>query len=263
MILFTGNSAISRAFLEMFPCKIISARKLNNVELAFWIMKTDVIIHNAAVLNANNYKDYIEGNFILTKRIIDLVNDIKPSIKFLNISSMSILSGDNEYLHFEKMTDYGFSKFIAEQYCLNSPLRNKTNIRFSTIFYADEKRDGISKLIFDCVNRNEIILYNDGSSTRDILPMKTLCQYLYRLSKMKVLNQTVNIVSGKVYSFREIAHYLKAKNNKLIINNLSENVKYILSDFSKNDIEYLGFIDVDIENELSIYYDRLNEDINI
>ena len=169
MILLTGSGEIAECFSENFKCTIISARKLSDNELIFWIKKADVIIHNAAIINAESLDDYLEGNFILTKRIVDLVYKTKSSIKFINISSMSILFNNDEYLNIFNMTDYAFSKFISELYCLKHPLVDLTNVRFSTIFYGNEKRDGISKLIYDCVKYNEITLFNEGSALRDII----------------------------------------------------------------------------------------------
>lgn len=263
MILFTGSGAISECFSELYTCKIISARKLSDDELGFWIMNADIIIHNAALINANSFKEYIDGNFILTKRILDLVCKIKPSIKFINISSMSILSNNDEYLQVDEMTDYAFSKFISEKYCLNSNLNSITSVRFSTIFYANEKKDGISKLIFDCVNKNEITIYNDGNARRDILPLKALCHYLFCLSEQGINNKTINIVSGNTHSFKEVVNFLKLKNNKLLINNLCTDVKQVLSNFSKRDIEFLGYLHIDIQKEISDYYDKLYENINL
>ena len=77
MILFTGSGAIAECFKNFFPCKIISARALNDDDLTSHILSVDVIIHNAALINAESFKDYIEANFILTKRILDLVYKIK------------------------------------------------------------------------------------------------------------------------------------------------------------------------------------------
>jgi hypothetical protein len=263
MILFTGSGAIAKSFSKLFQCKIISARNLSDDELTSHILKAEVIIHNAAIINTESFKDYIDGNFILTKRILDLVNKVKPSIKFINISSMSILSNNDEYMLVDKMTDYAFSKFISEQYCLKNSLEKLVNVRFSTIFYGNEKRDGISKLIYDSIKINEITIYNEGSALRDIIPIKILCQYLYKLSKLENFERKINIASGNPISFRRIVNILKNKNEDLIINNVINNPTSVLANFSKKDILNIGEIDFDIENEVLNFYNKLNENINI
>jgi nucleoside-diphosphate-sugar epimerase len=263
MILFTGSGAIAKSFAEIFQCEIISARNLSDDELTSHIIKADVIIHNAAIINAESFKDYIEGNFTLTKRILDLVNEVKPSIKFINISSMSILTNNNEYMQADKMTDYAFSKFISEQYCLKNSLEKLVNVRFSTIFYENEKRDGISKLIYDSFKNNAITIYNEGSALRDIIPIKILCKYLYKLSKLENFERKINIVSGKPISFRRIVDILKNKNDRLIINNVINNTTSVLADFSKKDILNIGEIDFDLEDEVLNFYNKLNENIDL
>jgi hypothetical protein len=264
MILFTGSGAISECFLEYFPCKIISARNLSNYDLSNWILKADVIIHNAAIIKSENFKDYIDGNFILTKRILDLVTEIKPSIKFINISSMSILSSSDEYLQVNEMSDYAFSKFISEKYCLKNPIVKCANVRFSTILYGNEKRDGISKLIYDCVKNNEITIYNNGSALRDIIPLKIICHYLYKLSISEINFKTINIASGYSTSFMDIANILKAKNEKLKINNLTApNLVEVLSNFPEKKLDLLGVIDFDLKSEILTIYDKLSESVNL
>lgn len=264
MILFTGSGAISECFLEYFPCKIISARNLSDDDLSNWILKADVIIHNAAIIKSDNFKDYIDANFILTKRILDLVTKIKPSVKFINISSMSILSSSDEYLQVNEMSDYAFSKFISEKYCFKNSIVKVTNVRFSTIFYGNEKRDGISKLIYDCAKNNEITIYNNGSALRDIIPLRILCHYLYKLSILEIYCKTINIASGNSTSFMDIANILKTKNEKLKINNvIDSNIVEVLSNFPKNNLDFLGVIDFDLKNEILKIYDKLSEDINL
>ncbi|MDP3312573.1 NAD(P)-dependent oxidoreductase [Lutibacter sp.] len=263
MILFTGSGAIAESFSEIFPCEIISARNLNDKDLTSYIMKADVIIHNAAIINAKSFRSYIDGNFMLTKRIIDLIYKVKPLIKFINISSMSILLNNDEYLQADKMTEYAFSKFISEIYCLKHPLERLTNVRFSTIFYGNEKRDGISKLIYDSFKNNEINIYNEGSALRDIIPIKILCQYLYKLSKVQNFEKKINIVSGKPISFRRIVEILKNKNDKLIINDIVYNPSSVLANFSKKDILNIGEIGFDIEDEVLNFYNKLNENFNL
>lgn len=264
MILFTGSGAIADSFAKFFPCKIISARSISNEDLTFHILSVDVIIHNAAVINAENFKDYIEANFLLTKRILDLVYKIKPSIKFINLSSMSILASNDEYLEADRMSDYALSKFISEKYCLKHELKKITNVRFSTIFYGNEKRDGISKLIFDSLKYNEITIYNGGSALRDIIPINILCEYLYKLSKFEDFEKQINIVSGQPTSFRTIVEILKNKNDKLIINDVVTNsTSNVLANFSKKDIKNIGEIDFNIENEVLIFYNKLNESFSL
>lgn len=258
MILFTGGGAIANHFSQNYPCQIISARKLSDEELTKWILQADVIIHNAAVINASSISEYIVGNFLLTKRIIDLVVNIKPSIKFINISSMSILANSHEYAAIDQMSDYAYSKFIAEQYCIRKNLPRLTNIRFSTIFYGDEKRDGISKLIYDCITKNEVTIYNDGSAYRDIIPINILCEYLYKLTILANFDNKINIVSGNKTQFRILVEILQKQKSNFKINNIEANFNVVLSDFSKESILKIGEIPFQLEDEILNYFRKVN-----
>ena len=57
MILFTGSGALAKTFLKMYPCKIISARNITDKELEKWIIKAEVIVHNAALIYSDVFDD--------------------------------------------------------------------------------------------------------------------------------------------------------------------------------------------------------------
>src|ERR1019366_4441645 len=158
MILFTAGGSISTEFKSQFPCEIISARSMTDQQLEDCIRGFSVVIHNAANLICNTFNEAINDNFLLTKRVLDLVHKTKPEMKFLYISSMSILETDNTYKEIENMNLYSFSKYLAEIYCLKHNHNDLSSVRFSTIFYGDANKDGLSKLIYDAVNNKEITL---------------------------------------------------------------------------------------------------------
>jgi nucleoside-diphosphate-sugar epimerase len=257
MILFTGSGALAEEFSKMYQCEVISARNMDDTELISWILKSKVIIHNAAIINTNDFQEFIDSNFLLTKRILDLVFKINPKIKFINISSMSILENQDDYMAPDLMTNYAFSKYIAELYCVKHPFEDIVNVRFSTIFYGDEKRDGISKLVYDSLIKNEITIYNDGEAKRDIIPIRIASMYLFKLCCSKISERKINIVSGNSFSFKYIVLVLKKNNKTLKINNIYNDSKKVLSSFSRNSIENLGEIYFSIEDEIGSYLDKI------
>ncbi|NQX99193.1 MAG: NAD-dependent epimerase/dehydratase family protein, partial [Flavobacteriales bacterium] len=194
MILFTGSGSIAEAYKEQYDCEIISARKITDEELISWILKSKIIIHNSALINSINLQELIESNFILTQRILNLVYEFNPSIRFINISSMSFLKSHDNYLETRDMSNYAFSKFITEQFCLRHPLKDITNIRFSTLFYKNEDKDGISKLIADSEKFKKITLLNEGKAKRDILPLNIAVEYLKKITQITCLEKTINVV---------------------------------------------------------------------
>ncbi len=252
MILFTGSGKISDLFQKIYPSRIISARKLNDKELKEAIRDAQTIIHNSALIYSNNFDDYIASNFLLTRRIVNICEEVNPDIRFINLSSMSFLSDESSYLPADQMTDYAYSKYISENYCLRSSLKNLTNVRFSTIYYGDENRDGISKLIKDIIVKNEITLFNNGIAKRDIIPIRILIMYLYKLCNIKTLSKKYNIVSGVQTSFMDIVNILLKHYPNLKIANKEVDAYNVLCTFSKQDVISLGEIDFSLEEEIEL-----------
>ncbi len=263
MILFTGNGKISNRFKEYYPAKIISARSLSDRKLSEFIQKANIVIHNSALIDSNNFDKYIESNFLLTRRIVKICEEVNPGIRFINISSMSILSDSDNYLDPDSMTDYAYSKFISENYCLRSKLLNLTSVRFSTIFYSDSERDGISKLIMECVSKKSIKLLNEGADKRDIIPLRIAVDYLYKLSQTKSYQQKTNIVSGKEYSFKDLVKIVMKYVPDLRVSNKKLKVNKVLSKFSLKDVEQLGRLEIDLDVEIGSYIKRINEGTNL
>jgi nucleoside-diphosphate-sugar epimerase len=262
MILFTGSGQLAFAFAEMYDCKIISARNLDDINLSDAIRHASVIIHNAALIDSKNVLDLIEANFILTTRIVEIVRNVNPDVKFINISSMSFLKDENNYLPTESMSDYAYSKYIAETYCKRQPL-NAINVRFSTIFYGNEKKDGLSKLVYDCIYSGILTIYNDGTACSDFIPLPIACQYLYKIAISDFKKNVINLVSGDSVSFKFFVERLvKLKPNTKVIN-VKLDTPAILCDFSKKDIRDLGEITFNMDELFDNFFYKLNENFNL
>lgn len=258
MILFTGGGKIAEAYKKKHTAKIISARKVSDKKLNAEIKNADVIFHNAALINSENKELLHEGNVLLTIKIINICKEVNLNVRFILFSSMSFLANDSSYLPVKKMSNYAYSKYIAEKLCLKSKLKNLTSVRFSTIFYKDQNRDGISSLIYDAIKKKEITIYNSGIATRDIIPINVLIDYLYKLTTQERIQKTYNIVSGVETSFYEIVNILLKENPKLNINNiLHRKARNILSNFSSKDILTLGKININLESEINAFIDTL------
>ena len=196
-ISLTGSGALAGAYLKVNPsAEVFSFRKMEDDQIVKVIRSSDVIVHNSASLSDEN------DNFELTKRIVDLVGTFKPRIKFINIGSMSYLSGDG-YLPIERMTRYAYSKFISEIYSL-ALLPNARSVRFSTIFYKSPQRDGLSKLIHASKMEKKITLINGGSARRDFIPLGIAARYLDYVIREETA-QIINICSGIETSFYQVA----------------------------------------------------------
>lgn len=265
MILFTGRGSIATSYQQQFGCKIISARSVSNEELIEGIKSASVIVHNAALIDSTDLSELITSNFTLTQRILDLVHQHNPRIRFLNISSMSFLQTYDRYFEAKDMSNYAFSKFISEQFCLRHPLTDLASVRFSTLFYKDDRKDGISRLISDAVLSKSITLYNQGEAKRDILPLNVAVDYLRKLTVRSKVNRTINLASGTPWSFGDVAAILKADDPELRINNvvLEKPKQEVLCDFPKDNIIDLGEITFDLAEEIRAYKKVIYENADI
>ena len=264
MIIFTGGGAIANEFSKRFDCHIISVRRLSDVELTEQLKKATVIIHNSGLIESNNLNELLKYNLELTKKVIDLAYIVNPNCKFINISSMSILNECDSYLPTYEMTPYALSKYYSEIYCLNHSFSNLTNVRFSTIFYKNKDKDGISRMAYEAVNNGKIKIYNNASSCRDVLPIEYVASCLNELAELDLYPRVLNIASGCSVPFNFFVEILKKKNSKLIIENQMQNGNPILCDFPNHFIFRKNLLDISvIQEEFINYLNMLDEGIGL
>lgn len=262
MIVFTGGGAFASEFLKQYAGEILSFRNVSRSEFAKRLKKANVIVHNAVNTACPSIASCVADNFYPTKEILDLLYHVNKRALFVYLSSMSILKSENRYLDFKDMNPYAFSKFLSEMCCLRYPLENVYCVRFSTIFYKDCKKDGLSRLIYNAVKTNKITLYNNGRAIRDFIPINIAVKYVYKVMKKNSNEKSIfNITSAKARSFFQIAKYLKTKIPSLLIENSDiPTTSKVLSSFSDKDIRTIGKIDFSLETEIDDYIAKIQSD---
>lgn len=262
MILLTAKGSFEKSFSNQYKCKTISLRSADVDTFSKAIREARVIIHNGANINCNNVIDCVTDNFVLTKKLLDYIYEINPKAYFIYLSSMSILNtmNENEYENITKMTPYAYSKYLAEIYCLKHPFSSNVSIvRFSTIFYGDEKKDGLSKLINDACKFKKVAIYNKGKAKRDFIPIDIASQYVYEIAQSKKREKIYNIVSAKSTSFSHVVTYLKRKIPKLgVVDEKLFNSVNILNKFSNKSINTLGKINFSLEDKIDLFIKKIN-----
>lgn len=222
----------------------------------------DVFIHCGALLDGS-FSALFDANVLLTKSILDHLSVFNPHAHVIYFSSMSLLQDrykikPDSYLDFKEMSDYALSKYIAETLCSRYNALPLTIVRFSTLFFKDPKRDGLSKLIRDAVRTNTITLYNDGSATRDFLPVNVAALYVKTLAGNKrYYGRTLNVASCRETTFKEIARYLHTQIPNLKIENRTlELNQRVPSNFDCADMRPLK-VDFDLFSEIAQYIREL------
>jgi nucleoside-diphosphate-sugar epimerase len=259
MILLTGHGSLAEEFKRHYECHIVGIRNIAQVELELQIRKANVIIHNSANLDPKNIEQATNDNFQLSKNLIDTVIRINPDILFIYLSSMSILKDEHSYLDVDVMTTYAFSKYMGEIYCLKSPLINKKIVRFSTIFYANPAKDGLSKLISDAVCKKEIQIFNEGCAKRDFIPLEVAAKYLHKISTIKSNRLIFNVASGKSTSFLELVSIIKSYIPDLtVINKNIESMPGVLHKFSVEPLNELGVVDFELSRYVIFFLNSIS-----
>lgn len=265
MILFTGSGSLAAEYSRLYDCRIISARTLNDDQLSTHIAEADVIVHNAALVADREISIMVDSNFNLTKRVVDLSKRVNPGVKMINISSMSFLKNDEDYLDVRSMSTYAFSKYLGEVYCIRQAEVDICNVRFSTIFYEDKTKDGLSRLGYDGLANGTVTIYNNGAALRDFIPLTIAVEYLHKLATKWTANNVLNIVSGEPLSFKHFVNLICKYKSGVKIEDISSeaHTPEVLHTFSKKHIEELGEIDFSIDGIFQNYLTTLDEDLNL
>jgi nucleoside-diphosphate-sugar epimerase len=248
MITLTGHGALAEAYLKVNPeAYVHSFRSLPDDKIESILKNTTILIHNSA----GQTKEDAEGNLQLTKRTVYQVIKHNPSIKFLYIGSMSYLN-EHGYLPESRMSAYAYSKFIGEKFC-QAVIPQIRIIRFSSLFYRNPERDGLSYMISEAVFKHKIILINEGIQTRDWLPIGMAAKEIHRVITTSA-EPITTVASGNQHTFFSLAKIIQKYTACTIEFKRSPVIKqnYVLSKFIKT-------VDVNIEDEIKSYVNHLKQ----
>lgn len=260
MIYFTGGGALYAAFCaENFPCQRVSIRMEGISTLLDKLEDNDTVIHNSANVSPSDFLQAVENNFSLTQNLVEAIHSSKKKIRLIFLSSMSILDEHGNYKGIETMNAYSFSKYLAEIYCLKHPYA-VTCVRFSTIFYQDPLKDGLSKMIQEASESKKISLINGGVAKRDFIPIDLAARYLYKMTKIESPLEVYNLCSGMPLSFSAIASIVQGILPGIIVTNrnIQDSSPTVISDFNTNDLIELGQEEVNIEGSIKKMLDKFS-----
>ncbi len=119
----------------------------------------DILIHAAGVTKGFSYEQFLNGNYIVTKNLVEVITKEKlPIKKFIFISSQSVLGPSydkflNEDSDYNPISSYGKSKMQVEELLKESTL-NWIIVRYPAIF---GKYDMDSLMLFKIASKGIII----------------------------------------------------------------------------------------------------------
>ena len=257
-VLFTGSGSIYQACRRLLPCRKLSLRRASDDALRQALEGVEVVVHNAANLHCASVEQAVADNFLPTVRLVNLCLERTPPPRLLYLSSMSILADETTYRPVEAMDPYAYSKYLGETYCLKSALPQVCSVRFSTLFYEDPTKDGLSQLAAEAVHHGRITLLNGGEACRDFLPLDVAAAYLMQLVRRFPRRGVVNLASGRATSFREVSDWLKQRLPELVVEDRpAPNGKPVLHRFSPPSTEWVEPIPFSLEEALGRYLQKL------
>jgi len=261
MILLTAGGAFASAFGKQCEASVASQRTLTGDAFNAALASATTVIHNAASLNCESEDEYLRRNFDFTRELVTKLQAHNPRAHLLLLSSMSVLDPRSASLYGDvaAMTPYAYSKYLAETYCLRCALPRVSCVRFSTLFYRDHRRDGLSALIRNAVVDNRVTIFNGGEARRDFIPLEIAAGYVAQIAQTTGTARRVSTVaSGQSTSFAEVVRILRTLIPALEVEDQSvPRGDPVLADFSRDGIADLDEIPFAISEVIASYVREL------
>lgn len=169
---FIGKNLISH-LQEIEDVEIIKFDKDDDFSIIKNNIKDiDMVFHLAGVNRPIDPKEFYEGNFDLTKELVDLINKENPNVKFMFSSSIQA----------ELDNDYGKSKLSAEKY-IQDNIKNNYVFRFHNVFGKWCRPNYNSVVATFCYNISHDleITVNDENKELELIYIDDICYTLVDL----------------------------------------------------------------------------------
>lgn len=176
-------------------------------------LDADLIFHQAAQPGVraswgSNFEIYVRNNIIVTQRILEACKSNTPD-KLVFASSSSVYGNALTFPTTEEqiprpVSPYGVTKLAAENLCYlywkNYGIPT-VSLRYFTVFGPRLRPDmAIYKFVDNVLKNEEILLYGDGSQSRDFTFVSDVVEANILAAKSSVEGEVFNIGSGTTTS---------------------------------------------------------------
>ena len=219
---FDNLSKGNRDYLDGLDVSIIEGDIRDANALGEALAGADRVVHLAAygsvVESVEDPQTNFEMNVVGTFNVLNQA--VKHNIEKLVFSSTGgALIGDaippvNEQSLPKPISPYGAGKLCAEAYChafSKSYGINTVCTRFANVYGPwSQHKSGVINQFFKKITQEEpLIIYGDGSSTRDYIHVSDLCNGITRaLLNDNVSNDVIHLASGRETSLRQLAELM-------------------------------------------------------
>lgn len=219
VIVFDNLSKGNRDYIDGLDVTFIEGDIRDTAALGAALAGAGRVVHLAAcgsvVESVEDPQTNFEMNVVGTFNVLNQA--VKHHIGKLVFSSTGgALIGDaippvNEQSLPKPISPYGAGKLCAEAYChafSKSYGINTVCTRFANVYgpYSDHKSGVINQFFRKITQGEPLIIYGDGSSTRDYIHVSDLCNGITRaLLNEDVKNDVIHLASGRETSLRQLA----------------------------------------------------------
>ena len=219
---------------ELIPkeCKIFRVNYNNTAEMLEIVEGSDILIHNAALTRAMNWKQFKKVNIDLTEKLLNICNSTKSLKQFVFISSQAAAgpAKDEKHPKIESnkcfpVTMYGKSKLLAENLIKKKSEKPWTIIRPVSVFGPGDK-DFLQ--YFKLVKKHFALHIGFKDKYMNLIYIDDLVEMIARtLGNKKAYKQIFFASDGNAYTLKKFIESLSlALNTYSITINIPEFILY-------------------------------------
>jgi nucleoside-diphosphate-sugar epimerase len=197
-------------WLDSLDIRFVYGDCRNRESLSDAVRGMDYVFHLAGKIRASNWDTYYHANYIGTKNLIEVCEEINPDLKrFVHISSVAAAgSSTRAELKYEEdpcspVNDYGRTKLLGEEAVRKISVKVPyVIIRPPNIYGPREKElNAIIQIV-----RNRIQpLFGNGEKQTTLCYVEDLVRaMLLAATSRESLGKTYYITDGKTYSYKQI-----------------------------------------------------------
>ena len=237
------------------------------------INSEDVIINCCGVNRSKSYEDYLNGNYILTKEIIEKIQT--TNAYFIHISSLMVYGFKNknltelsEYQQWFNITKLKGEEFIRKNY------KNYCIIRPSNIYgynCTPYYNNLLSSMIYEKINKLTKINNINNNCLRNHISIENICTQIINFVKEKnvgsynlISNNDLNLkdLTSHIYN-DEIPEHITLNDGEDDVYHIHENLEGITIIIKENLVENIKQLEKNmtdyIKLEKEITYSKLNK----
>ncbi len=209
-----------------------------------YLRDINVIYHSAAQAGVRSswgihFNEYVKNNILATQKILEKIK-LNKEIKVLVYASSSSIYGNSPDFPFKEdspkipISPYGVTKLAAENLChlyhkeFSVPV---VSLRYFTVYGPRQRPDmGFNKFIRAILTNAEILIYGDGTQSRDFTYIDDIVSANTAILSKNVVGETFNIGGGNTITIKKVLDHLEKIANRKI------KIKFVKK--QKGDVEH-------------------------